>query len=81
MPQAVLGTTLIATKTAGGGVQLLFQNAVGGIQFVAVIPAADFTAINTTVNGGSQGAQVTKQYNEDQNKSDYPGHFSHSEGN
>ena len=31
--------------------------------------------------GGSQGAQVTKQYNEDQNKSDYPGHFSHSEGN
>lgn len=81
MPQAVLGSTLIATKLASGNVQLLFQSATGGIQFIAVVPSADFTSINTTVNGGSTGANLTKQYTQDQNKGDYPQHYSHGEGN
>lgn len=81
MPLTVVATTCIATKLASGNVQLIFQNAVGGIQFAVVLPSADVTAINTTVNGGSTGASVTKNYLQDQNKGDYPAHYNHGEGN
>lgn len=81
MPQIVNGVTVIATKLTSGNVQLIFQNAVGGIMFISVIPSADFTALNTTVNGGSTGASITKQYAQDANKGDYPQHTSHGEGN
>lgn len=81
MPHTVNGTVLVATKLASGNVLLQFQNANGGVQFVAVVPSADITAINTTVNGGSTGASLTKNYAQDLNKGDYPQHYYHSEGN
>lgn len=81
MPATVKGVTLVATKLASGNVQLQWQNAAGGIVFVGVIPSADFTALNTTVNGGSTGAAISKGYSQDQNKGDYPQHFTQSEGN
>lgn len=81
MPQTVNAQTIIATKLASGNVQLVFQNAVGGIQFATVIPAADFTALNTSVNGGSTGASLTKVYAQDTNKNDYPRDGGHSGGN
>lgn len=81
MPQVILPTTLIATKLASGNVQLQFQGPTGGVQFVAVVPSADITSINTNVNGGSTGANRTFMYSQDQNKGDYPQHFVHSEGN
>lgn len=74
MPQTVTGVNLIAIKQASGNVKMIFQNDVGGILFSAVIPSADFTALNTTVNGGSTGATLNKKYNEDQNKDDYDKH-------
>lgn len=81
MPAAVNGITMIATKLPSGNVQLLFQNAQGGVQFVCVVPSADFTSLNTTVNGGSTGASLTKSYGQDNNKGDYPRDYSHMEGN
>jgi hypothetical protein len=81
MPQTVLPTTLIATKLASGNVQLMFQSPIGGIQFVAVIPSADFTSFNTTVNGGATGANLTKAYGTNMNIYDYPQTYAHGEGN
>lgn len=81
MPHTINGVTVIATKQASGNVQLLFQNSVGGIMFVCSIPSADFTVLNTTVNGGSTGANITKMYAQDANKGDYPVHYFHGEGN
>lgn len=81
MPVAVNGVSIIATKLASGNVQLVFQNANGGIQYAVVIPSADFTAINTSVNGSSTGASLSKQYAQDTNKGDYPQHYFHGEGN
>lgn len=81
MSQTVNGFTVIATKQASGTVQLIFQSAVGGIIYSAVIPSADFTNINTNVNGGSTGATRTFTYVQDANKSDYPTGHGHGEGN
>ena len=81
MPQTVNGLTMIATKLSSGNVQLIFQNAVGGIIFTTVIPSADFTALNTSVNGGSTGASITKAYAQDNAKNDYPPGYFHGEGN
>lgn len=81
MPQNVSSVTVIATKQADGTVQLIFQNAVGGIKFMVAIPSADFTALNTSVNGGSTGANKTLSYTQDQNKGDYPHGYHPSEGN
>lgn len=81
MPQSIRSVVLIATKLADGNVQLVFQNSVGGIKFMAVVPAADFTALNTSVNGGSTGATKTLSYNQDQNRNDYPHGYHSSEGN
>ena len=66
------GVTVIATKMASTTVQLVFQNPNGGVRYCAVIPAADFTSFNTTVNGGSAGATLTRTYGQDANNGDYP---------
>jgi hypothetical protein len=66
------GVTVIATKMASGNVQLVFQNPNGGVRYCVVIPAADFTSFNTTVNGGATGANLTRTYGQDANNTDYP---------
>lgn len=81
MPFTVNGVQVVATKLASGNVQFLFQTPLGGIVYSIVLPSADVTAINTTVNGGSTGASLTKQYQQDMNKNDYPQHYVHAEGN
>ena len=72
MPFNITAVTVIATKQASGGVQLLFQNPNGGIRFMCSILAADFTAFNTTVNGGAAGATLTRVYAQDAAPADYP---------
>ena len=68
---------VIATKMASGTVQLVFQtsldglNPFGQVRFAIVIPAADFTSFNTTVNGGATGASLTKVYAQNANQGDY----------
>jgi hypothetical protein len=63
---------------ASGNVQLVIYssqdglNANADLRFAVVIPSADFTSFNTTVNGGSTGATLTKVYTQDQNRGDYP---------
>lgn len=71
MPATVPGLTLSATKQASGGVQLLFIIN-GANRFCFSVPNADFTALNTTVNGGATGANITKSYAQDTNLADYP---------
>lgn len=66
------GVTVIATKMSSTTVQLVLQNPNGGIRFAVVIPAADFTSFNTTVNGGAAGATLTRTYGQDANNTDYP---------
>jgi len=66
------GVSAVFTKMASGTVQCVFQNPNAGIRYCCVIPAADFTLFNTTVNGGSTGATLTKTYAQDANNSDYP---------
>ena len=69
--------SVVATKMASGTVQMQFQGSLDGlnpngqIRFVVVIPAADFTSFNTTVNGGAAGATLTKVYAENVNVTDY----------
>lgn len=66
------------TKQASGTVRLEFYssydglNPTGDLKFAIVIPSADFTSFNTTVNGGSTGATLTKVYAGDANRNDYP---------
>lgn len=72
MPNNQFGRTLIVTKQASGTVQMVWGDAQGGISYVGVIPAADFTSFNTTVNGGATGATLTRTYAQDANQSDYP---------
>jgi len=78
MPFNIPGLTITATKMASGTVQLQFYstldglNSDGGLRFAVVIPAADFTSFNTTVNGGATGANLTKTYAQDANRQDYP---------
>lgn len=64
--------TVVSTKMADGTVQMQFQNGNGGVRFCAVFPAADFTSINTNVNGGSAGDSESHSYTQDQNRNDYP---------
>ena len=63
------------TKQASGNVQVLILRPNGDIRFAVVIPAADFTSFNTTVNGGSTGAALTKVYTQDQFPVDFPASF------
>ena len=73
----VLAVSVVATKMASGTVQLQFVSSVDGLNpsgdliFVCVIPSADFTSFNTTVNGGAAGATLTKTYAENLNANDY----------
>jgi hypothetical protein len=74
MPQNIPAVTVIATKQASGGVQLQFVIN-GAIRFVQSILAADFTSFNTTVNGGSAGATLTRTYAQDAAPADYPAEY------
>ena len=71
------GISVVGTKNASGTVRLDFYSTNDGLnpnadlRFSVVIPAADFTSFNTTVNGGSAGATLTKTYAEDLNRGDY----------
>lgn len=73
----VPAVAVVATKMADTTVQLQFQQSLDGlnpsgqVRFVVVIPAADFTSFNTTVNGGAAGATLTKVYAENTNQADY----------
>ena len=75
------GVAVVATKQASGNVQLVFQSTLDGvnpsadIRFAVVIPAADFTSFNTTVNGGATGATLTKTYAQDAARGDYPNYM------
>ena len=60
---------------ASGNVQLLFQRPNGDVRFAVVIPAANFTSLNTTVNGGSTNATLTFPYAQDQFPNDFPAGF------
>ena len=73
----IKGTIVQATKLADGNVRLDFWatndglNSNGQLRFAMVITSADFTSFNTTVNGGSTGATLSKAYAEDANRNDY----------
>lgn len=75
MPSTVLATTLVTLKNADGSVTLTFVSPNGTEKFRHVIPAADFTSINTTTNGGATGATQTFTYAQDNLKVDYPASF------
>lgn len=66
------GYTLVATKLADGNVQLVFQNPNAGIRYCSVITSANFTSLNTTVNGGSTGASLTIVNGQDAFNTDFP---------
>jgi hypothetical protein len=68
----IVGVTVIMTKLADGNVQMVCQNPNSGVRYCVVFPAADFTAFNTTVNGGATNATLTKTYAQDANATDYP---------
>jgi hypothetical protein len=68
----IVGVTAILTKMASGNVQCVFQNPNGGVRYCIVIPAADFTSFNTTVNGGATNATLTRTYAQDAAATDYP---------
>jgi hypothetical protein len=72
MPYNQPARTLVATKMASGNVQLVWSDSLGGITYIGIIPAADFTSFNTTVNGGSAGATLTRVYAQDASQGDYP---------
>jgi hypothetical protein len=71
------GIAVVGTKMASGNVRLDFYSTLDGlnpspdIRFSVVVPSADFTSFNTTVNGGSAGATLTKTYAQDLNRGDY----------
>ena len=75
------GCAIVATKMASGNVQMVIQSTLDGlnpspdIRFALVIPAADFTSFNTTVNGGATGATLTRTYAQDLNRGDYPNYM------
>lgn len=71
------GLFIAAVKMASGNVRLDFYgsydgvNSDGGMRFAVVIPAADFTSFNTTVNGGATGATLNRAYAQDASRGDY----------
>ena len=72
MAVTIPAINLIATKMASGNVQMLFQRPEGDVRFAIVITATQFTALNTTVNGGSTGATLTDSNVQNANINDYP---------
>lgn len=75
MAGTIIARSVVATKMASGTVQLRFQDASGTVQHEFVIPSADFTSLNTTVNGGATGATLTFNYGQDANRGDYDNSF------
>jgi hypothetical protein len=65
------------TKKASGNVLVEFfatndgLNSNGNLRYAVVIPSADFTSFNTSVNGGATDATLSKVYAEDANRNDY----------
>lgn len=86
MAQYAQAVSIIATKNVDGSVTLVFErsldglNPYGDIRYAVVIAAADFTAFNTTVNGGAAGATLTVTYPENTRLFDYPITYSPSLG-
>jgi hypothetical protein len=77
MPATILAYQIVGLKMASNNVQLQFLHPGGNVAFCAVIPTADFTSLNTNVNGGSPGATLTLPspqsfYAQDASKTDYP---------
>lgn len=78
MPATTLQMTLVTLKQGdtAASVLLRFQSPNGMVRFEFPIPAADFTSINTTTNGGATGATQTFNYAQDANRAVYdPGFF------
>lgn len=73
----ITAVAVVGTKMASGNVRLDFFSSLDGLnssgdsRFSVVIPAADFTSFNTTVNGGAAGATLAKVYAQDLNRGDY----------
>ena len=62
MAHTIKSQTVTATKQADGSVNIVFSDMYGGVRYVANISNADFTTLNTSVNGGSTGATKTLSY-------------------
>ena len=58
----ITAKTVNMVKQSDGSVTVTVSGPNGDIRYVLNIPAADFTSFNTTVNGGSTGASLTKVY-------------------
>lgn len=73
IPAYSVVATKMSTTDTPKNVRLEFYDAVGGLHFCAMIPGADFTSLNTTVNGGAAGATLTVgPYAEDASYQQYP---------
>jgi hypothetical protein len=77
MPATALACTVVTLKNADGTVGLSFQDPFGTVRYYHVFPAADFTSINTTTNGGASGATQTFVYAQDVNRIDYPNSYNY----
>lgn len=66
------GVSCTMTKLADANIQIVLTNPNGGVRFAYVCTAAQFTAWNTTVNGGATGAAITVTNAQDLFASDYP---------
>jgi hypothetical protein len=64
------GTVLIEAFATNDGL-----NSNGNLKWAVVLPSADVTSINTTVNGGAAGATLSFVYAEDAHRNDYPAGF------
>jgi hypothetical protein len=86
MAQYAQAVSITGTKNADGSVTLVFGrsldglNPIGDIRYAVVIASADFTSLNTTVNGGATGATLTVTYAENVRVVDYPNTYSPSLG-
>ena len=72
MPATVPATTVVTLKNADTTITLYFQDPNGFVKFAHTFPAADFTSINTTTNGGSANATQTFTYAQDAARVNYP---------
>jgi hypothetical protein len=86
MSYNIPGCSVVTTKQASGNVRFDFYDLVnaqtatyqgpvsysaGNLRFSCVMTAANVTAINTTVNGGATGTNLTQNYAQDANQGDY----------
>ena len=81
MPANIEAVSVTATKTVAGDVRLDFYKSTDGLNpngalfFAVIIPTANFTSINTTVNGGSSGATLTFTYPENNLRQNYHNNY------